>query len=101
MPEGSLFHALLIAYIGLGTAGVLMFLLLIARFYQVKSGQPSHYALFAIALVFFFVGALRYAFLHQRGCVGDMLADGALFLGGLLVIVAGNHVFRLMTGGHS
>lgn len=101
MPEGNLFHTLLMGYIGLGTAGVLMFLLLIARFYQVKSGHPSYYALFAVALVCFLVGALRYAFLQQRGYVGDILADGALFLGGLLVIIAGNHVFRLMTGGHS
>lgn len=100
MPEGTLLHVLLIAVIGLGTAGVLMFLLLIARFYQVKSGQPTHYALFAIALIFFLVGALRYAFL-QHGYVGDMVADGVLFLAGLLVILAGNHVFRLMTGGRS
>lgn len=100
MPEGTLFQVLLIALIGLGTAGVLMFLLLIARFYQVKSGQPTHYALFALALILFLVGALRYAFL-QSGYIGDMVADGALFLGGLVVIVAGNHVFRLMTGGRS
>jgi hypothetical protein len=100
MPEGTLLYVLLIAVIGLGTAGVLMFLLLIARFYQVKSGQPTRYSLFALALVFFLVGALRYSFL-QRGYVGDLVADGALFLGGLLVIISGNHVFRLMTGGRS
>ncbi len=100
MFEDSLLHIVLIALIGLGTAGVLMFLLLIARFFQVKSGQPTRYSLFAVALICFFVGALRYAFL-QKSYVGDVLADSALFMGGLLVILAGNHVFRLMTGGRS
>jgi hypothetical protein len=78
--------------------GVLLLLLYrIAHFYQVTSGQASHYRLFLIPLTLLLLGGLRYAL--AKGYGGDVLGDGLQFLGGVALIGLGLSLVRMMTGG--
>ncbi len=80
------------------------FLSLIARFYEIKyaelykgvPGQQTRYLLFSIPLVLFLVAAGRYVL--NRDFAGNMLADVALFVGGILLAALAYRLQRLMTG---
>ena len=56
----------------------------IARFYQLTSGQPSHYRWFVLPMALLGVGGLRYALLGD--VVGDPLGDGLMLAGGISLI---------------
>jgi hypothetical protein len=81
-------------------AGVCVLLLLlyrIAHFYQVTSGQSSHYQLFLIPLVLLLLGGLRYAFIGDLA--GDLLGDSLQLAGGVALFILGIVLVRMMTGG--
>lgn len=86
--------------------GALIYILYqIARFYQIKYAelyqdkpqQRTYAALFLIPLVLFPVAAGRYVVIEAA--VGDLLADLAFLVGGLILAAASYHLYRLMMGG--
>jgi hypothetical protein len=79
-------------------ATIVFFLYLIARFYEEKAGQRSYYGLFLVPIVALVLGALEYA-LYSKDLVGDILGDTLLFVGGVLLMIAGGNLLRLMVGG--
>ncbi len=83
-----------------GAVGVLIILLnRIARFYEITSGRKSYYQLFGVPLMCIGLGALRYATVGLL--TGDVLGDGLMLLGGLLLIGLGYYLLKLMTGSRS
>jgi hypothetical protein len=79
---------------------LLFFLFSIARFYEKKSGRSTYYWSFVGPIILFALAAIRYVFLMPN-IVGDVLGDLMRFLGGLLVLLSGVFLLRLMTGGRS
>lgn len=79
---------------------LLFFLFAIARFYEKKSGRHTYYWSFAGPIILFALAAIRYVFL-MPDIVGDVLGDLMRFMGGLLLILFGVFLLRLMTGGRS
>lgn len=61
-------------------AALLMFMLLIARFYQRFSGERTYYRLYTVPLLLYGLAAVRYASLNQLN--GDAAADLLLGAGG-------------------
>jgi hypothetical protein len=84
---------------------LVVFLILIARFYEKKyaelyrntPGQQTYYSLFSIPLVLFLLAVGRYVL--SRDFAGDVLADMALFGGGILLAALVYRLQHLMTGG--
>ncbi len=73
------------------------FIFLIARFYQLKTGESSHYRWFAVPMLFFGGTILRYI---QIGNVwDDILGDLLWFFGGIAFAGLTFSLYRLMTGG--
>ena len=85
--------------------GVVVFLLLIARFYEIKyaelyddsSRKRTFYQLYPIPLVLFLVAIVRSVRLGDM--VGDVWGDLAFLAGGVILAVLGYRLQRLMTGG--
>jgi hypothetical protein len=65
-------------------AALLFFMLLIGRFYQKFSGQPTHFRWFGVPVLLFGGAAVRYASINRVAY--DPLADAALALGGLILL---------------
>ena len=80
---------------------LLFFLFLIARFYERKAHQKSHYQLFFLPLGLFLLGTLRYDFLFAGNFVGDLFGDLLFFAGGVATTILGYHLLNLMTGGRA
>lgn len=86
-------------------AALIFLLALIARFYEKKYAelyksvprQQTYYSLFSIPLVLFLLAAGRY--ILSRDFAGDVLADIALFGGGILLAALAYRLHHLMTGG--
>ena len=86
-------------------AGLIFFLIQIARFYQRKyaelykssPGQRTYYAVFLVPLILFVVAAVRYAYLNDFA--GDWTGDTALLIGGALLAALAYRLQRMMTGG--
>ncbi len=78
-------------------AALLVMLFAIARFYQVTSGQPSHYRWFFAPIALLGGGALRYALLGDF--MGDPLGDGLMLSGSVILIGLAAWLLRLMMGG--
>ena len=86
-------------------AALVFFLILIARFYEKKyaelhrsvPGQETYYFLFSIPLALFLLAAGRY--MLSRDFAGNVLADMALFGGGILLAALAYRLQHLMTGG--
>jgi hypothetical protein len=76
---------------------LLVILLAIARFYQITSGQSSHYRWFGAPIALLSVGALRYALLGDF--VGDALGDVLMLIGSVALTAQAWWLLRLMTGG--
>ena len=84
---------------------LIYFLYQIARFYQAKYAelyrnkprQRTFAALFLVPLVLFPLAAGRY--LMAENAVGDLLADLAYLLGGIVLAAASYRLYRLMMGG--
>ncbi len=65
-------------------SGLLFIMLLIARFYENLTGEPTRYGFFAVPIILFGVAAAHYASLAQ--VMGDPLGDFLLFLAGVVLI---------------
>ena len=84
---------------------LIYFLHQIARFYQAQYAelyrdrppQRTFAALLWIPLVLFPLAAARY--LMTENAVGDLLADLAFLLGGIVLAAASYRLYRLMMGG--
>lgn len=75
---------------------LLLFLYLIARFYQRTTRERSHYRLFLIPLSLFSVAGLRYAW--TGSIAGEPFGDLLLFAGGVGLFGLGFFLYRLMMG---
>lgn len=73
---------------------LLVFLSLIARFYERFSGARTYFQLFALPVVLFGMAFVRYASLDTL--IGDSFADATMGIGGVLLVVLCWRVFRLM-----
>ncbi len=88
------FSQLLILYDWFLRVALIVFLLLIARFYQRFAGEKTHYRLFLVPVVLFGVQAVRQTN-SAHDAVGNLLAAVAgVFLLGLCVLL-----YRRMTTG--
>ncbi|MGQ9888028.1 MAG: hypothetical protein ACUVSX_05995 [Aggregatilineales bacterium] len=65
-------------------AALLMFMLLIARFYQRFSGERTYYRLYTVPLLLYGLAAVRYASLNL--VTGDAAADLLLGIGGAVLL---------------
>ncbi len=91
-------NQVLTIYIWFVLAVVLAILLLIARFYEQMSHEPTYYRAFMAPLLFFGLASARDASINQIG--GDPLADGLWLIGGVMLISLCLYLFRLMTMKH-
>ena len=97
--SASALSQLLILYTWFVLAGVLAFLLLIARFYEKFSGQRTHFRLYLMPILLFGAAAVRYASIDQvaHDPYGDLLTAS----GGTLLAVLCLHLYRRMLSGRS
>ncbi len=84
----------LILYAWFLHAALLLFFLLIGRFYQRFSGSTTHYRLFGVVILCYGASAVRYASLRQVR--GDWLADAFATLGGALLLMLSAFLYRRM-----
>lgn len=78
-------------------AVLLIILYAIARFYQITSGQPSHYRWFFLPAVLLGAGALRYS--ATGDFTGDVVGDVLMVAGSAALVALGGWLLRLMMGG--
>ncbi|MAS32822.1 MAG: hypothetical protein CL610_02370 [Anaerolineaceae bacterium] len=90
---------ILLLYVWFPLAVVIAILLLIARYYQNFSGDPTHYRLYLVPLVLFGAGSVRYASIDR--VAGDPLGDVLTAAAGLLLIILSLRLYHLMTAGRS
>ena len=83
-------------YSGLLAAGLLLILLLIARFYQRQTQVRSGYLMFLLPAIAFAAAGARYAWLGGA-IAGDLLSDLLHLFGGVCLIGWGAYVLSLMT----
>jgi hypothetical protein len=76
-------------------AGVLLFLLLIARFYQRFSNESTYFRLFILPIVLFGMSTVRYASINQ--IAGDGFGDVLTILAGVSLVVQCIFLYHLMT----
>lgn len=74
---------------------LLVFLLLIARFYERFASESTFFRLFVVPIVLFGTAAVRYSSIDQIG--GDLLADLLLGAGGVVLVVLCLVLYWLMT----
>lgn len=86
---------LLTLYSWFPLAALLIFLLLIARFYQKFSSETTYYRLYVVPVLFFGASTIRYASMNRLA--GDMLGDLLMGAGGLTLIVLSSYLLHLMT----
>ena len=79
---------------------LLLFLLVIAQFYEKKSGQRSYYLAFLLAIAFF-VGATIVYLPLLPALTGSTLGDMLRFAGGITVGVFGFMLLNFMMGGRA
>ena len=83
MSPLSLGQALLL-YTWFPLAALLIFQLLIARFYEKFSHKRTLFRLYIVPMLLFGVGAVRYSSIDRFG--GDLLGDSVVAAGGLLLL---------------
>ncbi len=76
-------------------AALLVFVLLIAQFYQRFSGERTYFQWFALPIVLFGVATARYTSIDQ--VAGDGAGDLLLTIGGTALIMLCIHLFYVMT----
>lgn len=82
-------------YVWFPLAILLVFLLLIARFYQKFASEPTYFRLFGVPIVLFGVATVRYSSIDQIG--GDPLADILAASAGIILLVLCLLLYWLMT----
>jgi len=90
---------LLLLYGWFVLSAVLLFVLAIARFYQKFSGERTHYHWLLMVIALFGIAAVRYASIDQIS--GDIMADGLLGAGGVIVTGVSLRLYRQMTRGRN
>lgn len=88
------FSQLVILYGWFLLVGLIVFLMLIARFYQRFSGEPTHFRLYLIPIVLFGVQAVRQTS-HGSDPLGNLFAA----TGGIVLLALSVFLFRRMTVG--
>lgn len=88
------FSQLIILYGWFLLVGLIVFLMLIARFYQRFSGEPTYYRLYLIPMLSFGVQAVRQTS-HGSDALGNLFAA----LGGVVLLALSLLLFRRMTMG--
>lgn len=83
-------------YLWFPLAVILVFVLLIARFYQQFSGTRTYFRLFLLPIVLFGAAAVRYASLEV--VAGDVWADVLLGIGGLVLSILCIRLYWVMMG---
>ncbi len=89
-------HQFLLLYLWFPLVAFLIFLLLIARFYEKFSGERTFYQLLVIPMVLFGVACVRYASIGSM--VGDTLADVMLGISGAVLLLITGWLYWLMIG---
>ncbi|NJL95583.1 MAG: hypothetical protein HC915_18570 [Anaerolineae bacterium] len=84
---------LLIAWFA--SSGLIFVLAMIARFYEMTSGQRTLFRYYLAPVVLFSLGMARY--LAQDAWAGDALADALLLAGALLAVVLSVWLYQQMT----
>lgn len=84
----------LILYLWFPLAILLLFLLLIARFYSKFSGEQTYFRAFLLPLILFGTGVVRYASTEQM--ISDALADFIFGAAGIILIFLSLRLYRLM-----
>ena len=102
----SILSSILTLYSWVLGAGLVLFLLHIARFYEKKyvelyrdaPRRRTYYQLFWIPLILFLLAAGRYAyFCHDWAA--DLISDVAFAFGGVVLATLACYVHNMMTGG--
>lgn len=91
-------HQLLTVATWIALVFLLVLLALIARKYEVLSGQRTYFELFAVPVIAFAGAALRQTQLDQ--VAGDTAGDLFLLVGGVSLAALCLHMYRLMTSGN-
>jgi len=81
----------------IGVAVLLLLLYRIAYFYQVSASRPTHYRMFLAPMLLMLAGGVRYAMVAD--VTGDLIGDGLVAIGGMVLILLGMFLLREMTGG--
>jgi hypothetical protein len=96
---------LILAVLGWSGALLLELLLMrIAQFFEQNSGQPTGYRLHLIPIVLTMYGAGRYILRIKRASdvwpdfTGDPIANLALGIGGIILILLGGRLYEAMMG---
>lgn len=84
----------LVLYTWFPLAALLVFILLIARFYQKFSGERTYFEYYLVPLVCFGGWSVRYASADQ--IAGNALADTLLGVGGVFLLVLTLRLYWLM-----
>lgn len=95
IPVG-LLDRLLTLYSWLAIGALIGMLALIARFYQLRSGERSHYRLFLIPLALLVIGGLLQA-LGGKFPAGEPASEALFCLGGSGLLGLGYLLLQLMT----
>lgn len=85
----------LILYTWFPLAFVLVFLLLIARFYQKFSSARTYYEWFAVPILLFGAATMRYASIDQLA--GDVIGDALFGAGGIAMLALSVFLHYRMT----
>jgi hypothetical protein len=92
-------HQILTLYSWFPFAGLIVFLLLIARFYQKFSGERTHFRWFVLPAVLFGAAVVRYSSINQ--VTGDWFGDLSMAVGGIILIVLSVRLVIGMTAGRT
>ncbi len=77
------------------SAVLVLILLMIARFYELKTHERTYYRIFILPLASFGVASIRSAYLDQANT--DELATSFWVIGGIILIVLCVRLYHLMT----
>jgi len=91
-------ESILVLYAWVASTLLVVAILLIARFYELKSGKRTYYKLFCAPAVFFPIAGIRCAFFTNGNWVGDDAANLLSLCGSVVVLILGHRLLRLMTG---
>ncbi|MBL8165450.1 MAG: hypothetical protein JNJ61_25940 [Anaerolineae bacterium] len=86
---------IVILYAWFPLALILLFLLLIARFYERSANERTFFGYFGVPIGLFGAGLIRYA--SVNAIAGDVLGDMLVGIGGLLLILLCLFLYHLMT----
>ena len=87
-------NQLILLYMWFATTAILLFLLIIARFYEQFSGKKTHYRWVILVIIGFGIGFIRYA--EVSVLLGDMPGDLILGSSGLFLIGFSSRLFWMM-----